>query len=55
LEDAPLAAMRLVPWAHISALLAEEKKQAHRSTKIKEKVLFERSGFGEEGGEGDAY
>lgn len=39
----------------MSALLASEKKKVAVEKKVTEKVLFERQGFGEEGGEGDAY
>ncbi|GAA5882770.1 hypothetical protein JCM16303_002450 [Sporobolomyces ruberrimus] len=54
-EDAPLANLTLVPWNSMSALLASEKKKVAVEKKVTEKVLFERQGFGEEGGEGDAY
>lgn len=55
LEDAPLAAMTHAPWQAVSALLDNDKKQSSQEAKTKEKVLLERSGFGEEGTEGDAY
>ncbi|GAA6044225.1 hypothetical protein JCM8097_005275 [Rhodosporidiobolus ruineniae] len=55
LEDAPLAALTLVPWNSLSALLASEQKARLTDKKKREKVLYERQGFGEEGGEGDAY
>lgn len=55
LEDAPLAALTLLPWTSVASLLASEKKVKDKTVKSKEKVLFERQGFGEEGGEGDAY
>ncbi|BGP12132.1 hypothetical protein JCM10213v2_000043 [Rhodosporidiobolus nylandii] len=55
LEDAPLASLTQVPWATLSAALAAEQKQRLAQKKQREGVLFERQGFGEEGGEGDAY
>jgi U6 snRNA-associated Sm-like protein LSm1 len=55
LEDAPLLALTLLPWNSVASLLATEKKTKDRVEKVVEKVLFERRGFGEEGGEGDAY
>ncbi|GAA6054935.1 hypothetical protein JCM3770_004059 [Rhodotorula araucariae] len=54
-EDAPLAALTLVPWAQLSAQLHGEKKAKLAAKHAREKVLFARQGFGEEGGEGDAY
>ncbi|POY75353.1 hypothetical protein BMF94_1582 [Rhodotorula taiwanensis] len=54
-EDLPLSRLQLVPWQHLSALLAAEKKSKSGQKQKREKVLFERRGFGEEGGEGDAY
>ncbi|GAA5985535.1 hypothetical protein JCM11641_007984 [Rhodosporidiobolus odoratus] len=55
LEDAPLQSLTLVPWTQLSSLLASEQKHRLTDKKDREKVLFERQGFGEEGGEGDAY
>ncbi|GAA6019063.1 hypothetical protein JCM10207_006305 [Rhodosporidiobolus poonsookiae] len=55
LDDAPLASLTLVPWPHLSSLIASEQKQRLSGKKQREGVLFERQGFGEEGGEGDAY
>ncbi|GAA5827910.1 hypothetical protein JCM10212_003441, partial [Sporobolomyces blumeae] len=55
LEDAPLAKLSLVPWTQLSATIAQERKRTAQTKKVTEEVLFERQGFGEEGGEGDAY
>ncbi|ORY90312.1 hypothetical protein BCR35DRAFT_287565 [Leucosporidium creatinivorum] len=55
LEDPPLQRMTLQPWNQIAALLDAERTDKAKAKKLGEKVLFERSGFGEEGGEGDAY
>ncbi|GAA5893229.1 hypothetical protein JCM6882_003918 [Rhodosporidiobolus microsporus] len=55
LEDAPLTTLTLVPWQTLHALLASEQKKRLKDKKEREGVLFERGGFGEEGGEGDAY
>lgn len=55
MEDPPLAKLTLAPWNQVAALLEAERKQKAANKKKGEKVLFERSGFGEEGGEGDAY
>lgn len=55
LEDPPLQRMSLQPWNQIAALLDAERAAKAKAKKQGEKVLFERSGFGEEGGEGDAY
>ncbi|GAA5867613.1 hypothetical protein JCM5296_006723 [Sporobolomyces johnsonii] len=54
-EDEPLQKLTLVPWQSLAALLASEKKRAEQLKAAREGVLFERQGFGEEGGEGDAY
>ncbi|GJN91917.1 hypothetical protein Rhopal_004942-T1 [Rhodotorula paludigena] len=55
LEDAPLEALTLVPWQQLSAALTQEKKAKLDKKHQHEQVLFKRQGFGEEGGEGDAY
>lgn len=47
--------MTLQPWNQVAALLDAERAAKVKAKKQGEKVLFERSGFGEEGGEGDAY
>lgn len=54
-EDAPLSRLTLLPWSSLSALLASEKKHKHLEKQKREGVLFAKCGFGEEGGEGDAY
>ncbi|BGP52466.1 hypothetical protein JCM8202_000112 [Rhodotorula sphaerocarpa] len=54
-EDLPLSRLQLVPWPHLSSLLAAEKKSKAQAKAQRERMLFERRGFGEEGGEGDAY
>lgn len=47
--------MTLVPWQSLSGVLAADKKRVQGDKRTTEKVLLERQGFGEEGGEGDAY
>ncbi|GAA5871033.1 hypothetical protein JCM8547_005337 [Rhodosporidiobolus lusitaniae] len=54
-EDLPLSRLTLVPWQSLAALLASEQKKRLGDKKEREQVLYERQGFGEEGGEGDAY
>lgn len=54
-EDEPLSRLQLVPWPHLSSLLAADKKQKAHQKRDRERVLFRQKGFGEEGGEGDAY
>ncbi|GAA5991275.1 hypothetical protein JCM10908_003235 [Rhodotorula pacifica] len=54
-EDVALSRLQLVPWQHLATLLSSEKKHKSHSKRDRERVLFERRGFGEEGGEGDAY
>ncbi|GAA5976026.1 hypothetical protein JCM21900_003379, partial [Sporobolomyces salmonicolor] len=54
-EDEPLQKLTLVPWQSLAALLSSEKKRTEQVKAAREGVLFERQGFGEEGGEGDAY
>ncbi|GAA5933696.1 hypothetical protein JCM1841_005507 [Sporobolomyces salmonicolor] len=54
-EDEPLQKLTLVPWPSLAALLSSEKKRTEQVKAAREGVLFERQGFGEEGGEGDAY
>ncbi|TNY17599.1 hypothetical protein DMC30DRAFT_100029 [Rhodotorula diobovata] len=55
LEDAPLAALTLVPWPQLASVVASEQKAKLAAKHAREKVLFARQGFGDEGGEGDAY
>uniref|UniRef100_A0A0K3C9X7 FGENESH: predicted gene_2.703 protein n=1 Tax=Rhodotorula toruloides TaxID=5286 RepID=A0A0K3C9X7_RHOTO len=54
-EDLPLSRLTLLPWSSLSVLLSSEKKHKHLEKQKREGVLFEKCGFGEEGGEGDAY
>lgn len=50
-----MAPLTQVSFASISKLLETEKKEMKRILGRKEEILFGRHGFGEEGGEGDAY
>ncbi|GAA5870073.1 hypothetical protein JCM3774_004351 [Rhodotorula dairenensis] len=54
-EDEPLQRLQLVPWPHLSTVLAAERKQKALQKRDRDRVLFRERGFGEEGGEGDAY
>ncbi|SCV68055.1 BQ2448_176 [Microbotryum intermedium] len=54
-EDAAIEKLQLQPWEQLAALLEQDKQQKEQHARIKERVLHQNKGFGEEGGEGDAY
>ncbi|KDE03550.1 hypothetical protein MVLG_05978 [Microbotryum lychnidis-dioicae p1A1 Lamole] len=54
-EDAAIEKLQQHSWEQLAAVLEQEKQRKEQHTRITERVLHQTKGFGEEGGEGDAY